>query len=212
MNQADWLRKRMRSARKLGCAPEIGAALLLALLAAHLLHTGLAHAAGDGMAETTGSVPQKTLGDYFTDLGSEEAPERLFAARAIRAETFGALRAIAHAPADSLASMEARSLLVEIDARLPGACRAALRHDNTVVPCAELLAATEHVELLADVLAARPLVKGKGPLKRFEAAVVAMGGRVDEGGAAPTGVAGPTAPAPTPAEAPANPPAPAPAP
>lgn len=33
MNQSDWLRKRYKQGKKAGCAPEIGAALLLAILA-----------------------------------------------------------------------------------------------------------------------------------------------------------------------------------
>ena len=36
MNQADWLRKRIRKGKKLGCAPEIGALLCLALGSAWL--------------------------------------------------------------------------------------------------------------------------------------------------------------------------------
>lgn len=36
MNQADWLRKRFRHGKKLGCAPEIGAFFLVMLAAAAL--------------------------------------------------------------------------------------------------------------------------------------------------------------------------------
>ena len=203
MNQADWLRKRWRTARKPGCAAEIGGLILVALTAAHLI--GEAQAAGDSMAESTGAAPQKTLGDYFTDLASDDAPERLFAARAVRAEAFGALRTLERAPADSLASMEARSLLVEIDARLPGACRSALRYENTVVPGAEMLAATGRTEMLPEVQAASHLVKPRGLRKRYDAAVVKLGGGLTAG--APEAEPAPAAaPAPLPAPSPASPP------
>ncbi len=212
MNQADWLRKRLRSARKAGCAPEIGALALLAVGAFGLFHGRLAHAQGNEMENQSVASTQKSLGDYFTDLGSDDAPERLFAARAVRSETLSALRIADRAPSDSIASMEARSVLVEIDARLPGACRAALRYENTALQCAELLAATEHRELLTEVVAARVLVKGKGPLKRFDAAVVKLGEPVAGAGsatletAAEVGVA--TTPVPPPEAPPASPPAP----
>jgi hypothetical protein len=203
----------MRSAKKLGCAPEIGALVLVALVSARLVVAGIAGAVEPGMNPPTTSTPQKTLSDYFTDLGSDDGPQRLFAARAVKAETMAALRAAEKQPADSLVSLDARSVLVEVDARLPGACRAALRYENTAVLCAELLAATGHAEMFEAVQAARPLVKGKGALRRFDAAVVALAPSVPADAAAPQADAAAPAPAdaPAPPAAPSEPAAPAPA-
>jgi len=41
MNQDDWLRKRYKQGKKMGCAPEIGAIFLVALLAYSAIHSTL---------------------------------------------------------------------------------------------------------------------------------------------------------------------------
>ena len=41
MNQSDWLRKRYRQGKKAGCAPEIGAVFLLAILFYSGIHSVL---------------------------------------------------------------------------------------------------------------------------------------------------------------------------
>lgn len=123
------------------------------------------------------SAPQaaaKTLSDYLADLGGDDAPERLYAARTIRGEERRALWAIEHAPADSLSALDAQSILVEVEARVPMACRSALLYANTVVLCSEILADLEHVELLPEVRAARTRVTTKGAIKRVDAAIVKL--------------------------------------
>ena len=41
MNQSDWLRKRYRKGKNTGCAPEIGAELLIGLGVAWAVHSSL---------------------------------------------------------------------------------------------------------------------------------------------------------------------------
>lgn len=86
---------------------------------------------------------QKTLPDYFADLEGDSDPDRLYAARVLKSMLARSLRTEAHAPAGSLASLDARSLLVELEARLPNGCRVAVTHKNAVGPCADILALLE---------------------------------------------------------------------
>jgi hypothetical protein len=83
---------------------------------------------------------QKALADYFADLEGDSDPNRLYAARLLKGMLTRALHTAEHAPADSLASLDARSLLVELEARLPTACRAGILHRNAVGPCADIFA------------------------------------------------------------------------
>jgi hypothetical protein len=41
VNQSDWLRKRYKKGKKSGCAPEIGALLLIAMAAAWALQSSI---------------------------------------------------------------------------------------------------------------------------------------------------------------------------
>ncbi len=116
----------------------------------------------------------KTLRDYLSDLSSEESSKRMYAVHTVRFETKRALRAINSGKEDSIAWLDAQSAMVEIDARAPSGCVAALRFPNSAVPCAEVLADLERTEALPALLAARPTLTGKGPLKRFDAAVARL--------------------------------------
>ena len=124
--------------------------------------------------EAPTSAPAKTLSDYLADLGGDDSPERLYAARTLRGEARRALHAIAHAPPDSIASLNAQSVLVEVDARLPLACRSALLYANSAPLCAEMLADLEHVELIEEVRASRVHVTAKCALKRLDAATLRL--------------------------------------
>lgn len=124
--------------------------------------------------ESAPQTAQKVLSDYLADLGGDDAPERLYAARTVRGEERRALWAIDHAPADSLAALDAQSILVEIEARVPMACRSALLYANTVPLCAEILADLGHTELLPEVRTARTRVTLKGAIKRVDAAIVKL--------------------------------------
>lgn len=124
--------------------------------------------------ESAPQTAQKVLSDYLADLGGDDAPERLYAARTVRGEERRALWAIDHAPPDSLAALDAQSILVEIEARVPMACRSALLYTNTVPLCAEILADLEHVELLPEVRTARTRVTTKGAIKRVDEAIVKL--------------------------------------
>ncbi len=191
MNQADWLRKRMRKGKRLGCAPEIGALLLLSILVFAWMRPAWAV---EGDPAKGGPSIEKRLGDYLADLGGDDGPERLFAARIVKGETRRALAAMNHAPAGSLAALEGRSTLVEIDARAPSACANALTYVNTVVLCAEILADLSHPEMIGRIQAGRALLTDKGARRRVDAALAILA--VPEPSAATP--AATTTPAPTP--------------
>lgn len=173
MNQADWLRKRLRNARKLGCAPEIGAALLFALSLFFVVGHAFAVEGGDGA--TGGPPSQKTLSDYLADLGGDDDAERLFAARTVKAELRGAL-ARAGGPPDSLSALEAQSVLVEIDARAPSACESGLTYANTAAICAEILADLGHTEMISRIAAAKDVAPNPAARRRIEVALTKLSG------------------------------------
>ncbi|MSQ03804.1 MAG: hypothetical protein EXR71_18275 [Myxococcales bacterium] len=195
MNQADWLRKRMRKGKRLGCAPEIGAVLLVSMLALAWIGPALAV---EGDPEKGGPSIEKKLGDYLADLGGDDGPERLFAARTVKGETRRALAAMNRAPADSLAALEGRSTLVEIDARAPSACANALTYPNTAVLCAEILADLGHPEMIGRIEASRALVPDKGGRRRIDAALAILAALPPAEGTAPPPAAAPPPPTPAP--------------
>lgn len=211
MNQGDWLRKRYRQGKGLGCAPEIGAFMLLGLAAVFAMNPAFA-VDPTSPGESAPQSVAKTLSDYLADLGGDDAPERLYAARTVRAEERRALWAIDHAPPDSLAALDAQSILVEVEARVPMACRSALLYTNTVVLCTEILADLGHSELLAELRAARTRVTTKGGIKRVDAAILKLEALVVEPTPTPTPITAPIEPpitspitAPDPAALPAAP-------
>ncbi len=119
-------------------------------------------------------VSTKSLGDYIEDLSGDSDPDRLFAARVLRGELKRALRVEARAAEGSLTQLDARALLVELGARLPDACSAAVRFKNTVEPCADILAMLEvrgALPILREILANETR---KGARKHLEAAIAAL--------------------------------------
>lgn len=164
-------------------------------LAALALLTPLQALAVDPNASPEGGAPSgeiRTLTDYLGDLTSDDGPKRVYAARTVRFETRRALRALEHAPADSLAALDAQSALVEIEARAASGCESALRFTNTAVLCAEILADLGRNDELPAIRAARSLVTGAGPLRRFDKAVATLEALP------PLTPASPAAPAPSP--------------
>lgn len=193
MNQADWLRKRLRSAKKLGCAPEIGAALLVTVALAAA--AGRAWAVDPGTGGTPGGPStQKGLPEYLADLGGDDDAERLFAARTVRGELRAALAATRHGNPESLAVLEAQSVLVEIDARAPEACRVALTYANTAAPCAEILADLGHRELIAEIAAAKGVAPSVAAKRRIEVALEKLSGPGSDTLAPPTASGSPPHP------------------
>jgi len=87
-----------------------------------------------------GTSSPKTTAELLSDLHSDDAPDRLYAARALKSQLTRALKVESRAREGSIMLDDARSVLVELDARLPRICM-----DNLVVPavsttCAEMLA------------------------------------------------------------------------
>lgn len=126
---------------------------------------------GEG-AEAGSTAPQKAkiLADYFTDLGGDEAGERAFAARYLLGELRRHTWTYEHAQPGSIANLDARSALTELDARLPDACESALLFQNSAVFCAEILAVLERAELTEQVAAAASRARNKAEIRRFAAA------------------------------------------
>lgn len=147
------------------------AALVAAIVVPQTAHAVDPDNPGEGAGP---SGETKTLRDYLSDLSSEESPKRMYAVRTVRFETRRALRAINSGKEDSIAWLDAQSAMVELEARAPSGCIAALRFPNSAVPCAEILADLERTEALPVLAATRPIVTGKGPLKRFDAAVARL--------------------------------------
>ena len=165
----------------------------LVFLSSLLLTAPPAHAVDPtGGEETSSSQEPKTLTDYLSDLTKDDAPVRVFAARTVRFETRRAVRDAEHRPPDSLASLDAQSRLVELQARAPAACAVALHYVDTVPPCAEILQALGRAELLPELRTARLIVTKKAAQARVDKAIAALEALPSE---AP-------APAPTPAVAP----------
>ena len=108
------------------------------------------------------------------DLGSEEGPERLYAARYVRGEVRRATRVQRVATAGTTEELESRVVLAELFVRVPEACRSALTYTNTAALCAEMLADLEVETARAQVEAARALELSKGQRKRLEAAIARL--------------------------------------
>ena len=110
-----------------------------------LLLAALAYAQEDppGRDAAPASDPQKTVGEWLGLFEAEDGPDRLRAARVLKSQLRHALRVEAHGRPGTLAHDDARSLLVELEDRLPGAARVALTYPNTVALAAEMLAMLE---------------------------------------------------------------------
>lgn len=117
---------------------------------------------------------QKEIADYLHDLASDSDPDRLFAARVLKGDLARALRTERHAPEGSLAWLDARSLLVELDARLPDACRVAIRHLNATAPCADIYAMLQYRPALPLLTELRAGEQRTAVQKRLDAAIATL--------------------------------------
>lgn len=116
----------------------------------------------------------KTTADLLEDLHGDAGPDRLYAARALKSQLKRALRAEAHAPPGSFASDEARSLLVELEERLPPICTEALSSPQVATPCAEMLALLDVTAAVPGIQAALTAETRKGRRTRLSAALAAL--------------------------------------
>lgn len=110
-------------------------ALLLALLLLPLPALAI-----EQTTPQAGTTSTKTTAELLSDLHSDDAPDRLYAARALKSQLTRALRIEAHGREGSIALDDARSILVELDERLPGICMDDLAIPAVSTPCAEMLA------------------------------------------------------------------------
>ncbi|MDP2313085.1 MAG: hypothetical protein Q8P41_09295 [Pseudomonadota bacterium] len=119
---------------------------------------------------------QKSLGDYLTDVESDSDPNRLYAARVLRGELRRVLRVEANAPAGSLASLDARAILIELETRLPRACRAGLQKLNSVAPCADILALLGVKEAVPEIRQVLTVEKRRWVRRHLESALAKLEG------------------------------------
>ncbi len=128
----------------------------------------------EGEEPQAAQAPPKTLGDYLSELATDENAERLYAARYVRGELNRALRAQASRPPGSTEEVEARVVLTEIWNRLPGSCAVALKFTNTAAPCAEMIADLEIDTMHEAVKASLSLDLSKGQRARVEKAIARL--------------------------------------
>lgn len=116
----------------------------------------------------------KSLGDYLIELDGEDPSERLMAARSLRGHLRRALNTEARANVGSIAYDDARSLLFELETRLPEVCMHGLSFRNVVAPCADMLGWLEVQEALPALQTALAAEDRKRVQKRIEAAIAAI--------------------------------------
>ncbi|MES2637987.1 MAG: hypothetical protein V4850_00835 [Myxococcota bacterium] len=143
------------------------------LLAVAALFASPAHAV-DAQSDVA-VQSQKSLGDYFADLEGDSDPDRLYAARVLRGELTRVLHVEAKAPAGSLASLDARAILIELEERLPRACRAGLQKLNSVAPCADILGLLDVKAAIPEIQAVLLVEKRKWVRRHLEKALVRLG-------------------------------------
>lgn len=154
----------------------------LALLAATLL---LAFGASTAAAQDSSSPDpneiavsssHKSTAELISDLTSSSGSTRLYAARSLKSQLRVALRTEVHGRPDTIRHDEALAKLVELDARLPSACTSALRNDNVVPACAEMLAMLGATASVPAIEGARDRVKSAGGRRRVDAALACLAG------------------------------------
>lgn len=124
----------------------------------------------DGESSQSGGAQQKTTSQLLTDLASDNKPNRLYAARALKQQLVHARRIVDHGREGSLNHDMALSNLDELEARLPEQCLRALDASNIVAPAAEMLALLGVKEALPKIAEARGKETRKGVIRRLEAA------------------------------------------
>jgi hypothetical protein len=145
------------------------AALLLLVLLAPLPAFAI-----DQTQPDVGSSSQKTTADLLGDLHSDGGPDRLYAARALRSQLKRALRVEANGREGSIPLDDARSLLVELEERLPPICTDALDSPQVAAPCAEMLAMLDVEEAAPAIERALQAETRKRPRRRLERALAAL--------------------------------------
>ncbi len=130
----------------------------------------------DGESSQSAGAQQKSTSELLTDLVSDNKPNRLYAARALKQQLVHAQRAVAHGREGSLARDMALSNLDELEARLPEQCVRALDAPNIVAPAAEMLALLGVKDALPTIVAARAKETRKGVIRRLEAAEALLAG------------------------------------
>ncbi len=151
--------------------------LLVAVPRIALADPGDAEGAGasqSGSSSASGTQQTKTTAELLSDLGGEDGPNRLYAARALKAELRRSLSVVQHAQPGSMAGDEALSTLDEMGARLPEQCIVALKYPNVVAPAAEMLALLGDREAIPAVKDALAKETRKGVARRLQTAETAL--------------------------------------
>lgn len=93
-------------------------------------------------ATATAGTPNgaKSTAELLADLRGGDGSDRLYAARSLKSQLKRALKVEANGRPGTIQVIEARSLLYELESRIPETCTAALEHANVVTPCADMLA------------------------------------------------------------------------
>lgn len=146
---------------------------LAALLAVLLMFVAAPAAAMDA-ENPQAPKSEKSTADLLSDLDGDEAPDRLYAARVLRGQLRRALRTEARGRVGSIPYEEARALLLELDLRLPEACTSALQFENTVGPCADMLAWLQVRDALPKLRERRAAEERKRVQKRLDAAIATL--------------------------------------
>lgn len=130
----------------------------------------------DGESSQSGGAQQKTTSQLLTDLVSDNKPNRLYAARALKQQLVHARHVVEHGREGTLNHDMALANLDELEARLPEQCMRALDAPNIVAPAAEMLALLGVQEALPKIAEARGKQTRKGVIRRLEAAEALLAG------------------------------------
>lgn len=130
---------------------------------------------GTSSTAAPATVGAKTTAMLLADLRSDDDSDRLYAARALRAQMKRALRVEARGASGTIAADEARSVLFELEARVPDACRAGMvEHPNVVAACADMIAWLEVDDAEPLLRAALAAETRKGVRRRIERALASV--------------------------------------
>lgn len=126
------------------------------------------------MADKPGSNAPKTLAQLMDDLRGSTSSARLYAGRSLKGQLHRALKQEAHGKLGSIARDEALSKLVEMEARLPETCDAALEFPNAVGPCADMLAMLDITTSVPRLQAALSVETREKVKAQLEAAITTL--------------------------------------
>lgn len=127
-------------------------------------------------ATATAGTPNgaRSTAELLADLRGGDSSDRLYAARALKSQLKRALRVEANGRPGTLQVIEARSLLYELESRIPETCTAALEYDNVVTPCADMLAWLEVGSAIPALEARLRTEERKRARRHLEAALKAL--------------------------------------